>query len=286
MVGKKQSEKGDPPLIQKKEQKPESNCQTEKDVSHGLVVKKKAAGQGKPLGEKTELHCEAKKVEGTHKRDLSEIKSKPCHGDELRKPSASHQEKPIGESHHVQKESEPVREKETKPLPQVAPSQKPMNKPPGAGHLSKEQPKSWEARETKAKDAPSTQATQKRLQGHCPAQAEARPVPAPKAPAPQSAPQAAGPSLGARQESDTSSSDSEEDVIFVSSQPGYPSLSDRTSDSRKKENLQFPGHTGQRKMSPASGAPKKVEPSDPAAQRAYLTTQLKQKKVSAACALS
>ncbi|XP_036128564.1 transcription termination factor 2 [Molossus molossus] len=280
MTDKKQREKIDPLLGQKKEQNPESNCWMEKDLSSGLVVKEKLAGQEKPRGEKTELRCEAKETEERHKRNPFEIQSKQCHGNELRKPSTSPQEKPNAGS-HVQKESEPQREKKTKPLPQIVHSQNPMNKPLEAEHLSKEQPKSWEARETKAKDDPSTQTTQKRLpQGHVQAQSEPRRAPAPKGPAAQSVPPAAGPSLRERREVDTSSDDSEEDdVVFVSSRPGNCSVLDVISDSQKKENLPFPGQTGQRKVSPASGVSKKVvEPSDPAAQRAYLTTQLKQKK--------
>ncbi|XP_036199838.1 transcription termination factor 2 isoform X3 [Myotis myotis] len=277
MADKKQREKEDPLLDQKKKQKPESNCWVEKDLSSGQVVKEKSAGQEKPRGERAELRCEAKGIEGTHKRNLPEMKSKQCQGNELRKPSAA-QENLNGESHYVQKESEPLREKKTRPLPQTVRSQNPISKPLEAGHPSKEQPKIREARETKAKDDPSTQATQKGLlQGPFQAQAEAHPAPAPKGPATQPAPPAAGPSLGERREADTSSGE-EDDVVFVCSQPRIPSFLDTTSDSQKKENLPFPGQTVQRKISPASSVSRKVEPSDPASQRAHLTTQLKQKK--------
>ncbi|EPQ03772.1 Transcription termination factor 2 [Myotis brandtii] len=278
MADKKQREKEDPLLDQKKEQKPKSNCWVEKDLSSGRVVKEKSAGQEKPRGEKAELRCEAKGIEGTHKRNLPEMKSKQCHGNELRKPSAAPQENLNGESHYVQKESESLRERKTRPLPQTVRSPNPISKPLEAGHPSKEQPKIREARETKAEDDPSTQTTQKGLlQGPFQAQAEAHPAPAPKGPATQPAPQAAGPSLGERREADTSSGE-EDDVIFVCSQPRIPSFLDTTSDSQKKENLPFPGQTVQRKISPASGVSRKVEPSDPASQRAHLTTQLKQKK--------
>ncbi|XP_070253388.1 transcription termination factor 2-like isoform X2 [Myotis yumanensis] len=92
MADKKQREKEDPLLDQKKEQKPESNCWVEKDLSSGRVVKEKSADQEKPRGKKAELRCEAKGIEGTHKRNLPEMKSKQCHGNELRKPSAAPQE--------------------------------------------------------------------------------------------------------------------------------------------------------------------------------------------------
>nr|XP_036308590.1 transcription termination factor 2 isoform X1 [Pipistrellus kuhlii]KAF6305055.1 transcription termination factor 2 [Pipistrellus kuhlii] len=277
MAGKKQREKEDPLLDQKKEQKPESNCWVEKDLSSGQVVKEKSASQEKPRGEKAELQRETKGIAGMHKRYLPEMKSKQCHGNELRKPPAAPQENLNGES-HVQKEPEPLREKKTRPLPETVHSQNPINKPPEAGHLSKEQPKSREATDTKAKDDPGTQATrERRLQGPFQAQAEAHPESAPEGPAVQPAAPAAGPSLGERREADASSGE-EDDVVFVCSQPRIPSFSDRTSDSQKKESLQRPGQTVPRKMSPASGVSRKVEPSDPASQRASLATQLKQKK--------
>ncbi|XP_059784751.1 transcription termination factor 2 isoform X1 [Balaenoptera ricei] len=279
-AGRKQREKGDPLLDQKKEQKPESKCWTEKDLSSGLAVKKKqSAVQETRRGEKTEFHSAAKEVEGMHKRNLSEMKSKQVRGSELRGPSAS-QEKSNGESHSVQKESEPPREKDTKTLPRIVHSQHPISQPLKGGHLSKEHPKSWEARETKAKNDPSTQTCHKSLlQGHLQAQLEARDTPAPKGPAAQPAPPAAGHPQGERRDADTRGGDSEEDdVVFVSSKPGSPLLFDLTLDSQKKENLKCPGQSVQRKIPPDSGVSKKGESSDPAAQRVYLTTQLKQKK--------
>nr|XP_036308596.1 transcription termination factor 2 isoform X6 [Pipistrellus kuhlii] len=92
MAGKKQREKEDPLLDQKKEQKPESNCWVEKDLSSGQVVKEKSASQEKPRGEKAELQRETKGIAGMHKRYLPEMKSKQCHGNELRKPPAAPQE--------------------------------------------------------------------------------------------------------------------------------------------------------------------------------------------------
>ena len=253
----------------------------EKDLSSGLAVKKKqSAVQETRRGEKTEFHSAAKEVEGMHKRNLSEMKSKQVRGSELRGPSAS-QEKSNGESHSVQKESEPPREKETETLPRIVHSQHPISQPLKGGHLSKEHPKNWEARETKAKNDPSTQTRHKSLlQGHLQAQLEARDTPAPKGPAAQPAPPAAGHPQGERRDADTSGGDSEEgDVVFVSSKPGSPLLFDLTLDSQKKENLKCPGQSVQRKIPPDSGVSKKGESSDPAAQHVYLTTQLKQKKV-------
>ncbi|XP_024620555.1 transcription termination factor 2 isoform X3 [Neophocaena asiaeorientalis asiaeorientalis] len=275
---KKQREKRDPLLDQKKEQKPESKCWMEKDLSSGLVVKEKqSAVQETQRGEKTEFHSAAKEVEGVHKRNLSETKSKQVRGNELREPSAS-QERSNGERHSLQKESEPPREKETQPLPRIVHSQHPISQSLKGGHLSKEHPKSWEARETKAKNDTSTQTLHKiLLQGHLQAQPETRGTPAPKGPAAQPAPLAAGHPQGEMRDADTSSGDGEEDdVVFVSSKPGSPLLFDLTLDSQK--NLQFPGQSVQRKISPDSGVSKKGESSDPEAQRVYLTTQLKQKK--------
>ncbi|KAM9242890.1 transcription termination factor 2 [Dugong dugon] len=280
MVDKKQREKGDQIFNQKKEQKSESKCWMEKALSSGMVVKKKqSAVQEKKQGERREFQREAKETEGSYKRNVSEVKPKQCPGNELRKPSASSQEKSNGESGDVQNESEPLREKETKLLPLNVHSQNSVSKPQKGGHLSRDHPKNWEARETKAKDDSSTQTVQKRLpHGNFQTQLETPDVSAPQGPAAQSAPAAAGLSWGEGRKADTSSDGSEEeDVIFVSFKPGNPQL-DLTLDSQKKENLKLPHQSEQRKVSPISGVSKKVEPSDPAAQRVYLTTQLKQKK--------
>ncbi|XP_012518520.1 PREDICTED: transcription termination factor 2 [Propithecus coquereli] len=280
MVDKKQREKGDQLSDQEKEHNPDSNCQMGKELSSGPAIKKKQSiVPEKKQEERAEFRCEAKKTEGTHKRDFSEIKSTQRHGNKLRS-STSPQEKSNGKSQDVQGESKPLREKETQLLPQKVHSQNPISKPQKGGPLSQEHLKNWEAEETKAKAAPGTQTIQKRpAQGHFQAQLETRGVPAPKGPAARPAPAAPGLSLGERREVATSSSDSEEDdVIFVSSHPGSPLLFDSILESNKKENLQFPEQSMQRKISPTSGVSKKVEPSDPAARRVYLTTQLKQKK--------
>ncbi|XP_014635367.1 PREDICTED: transcription termination factor 2 [Ceratotherium simum simum] len=281
MADKKQGKKKDLLLDQKKEPKPESDCWMEKDLASGPVVKEKQATvQEKQQGEKTEFQGEAKEIEETHKRNLCEMKSTQCQDNELRKLSVSPHEKSDSESHYVQNESEPLREQETKPVPQIVHSQNPISKPQEGEQLSKQHPKSWKARGTKAKDCPSMQAIQKGpFQGHFQVQVETRDRPAPRGPAAQSAPQAAGRSLGERRGADISSGDSEEDdVVFVSSEPGSPLLFDLTPDSQKKEDFKFSGQSVRRKVSPALGVSKKVEPSDPAAQRVYLTTQLKQKK--------
>ncbi|XP_019517015.1 PREDICTED: transcription termination factor 2 isoform X1 [Hipposideros armiger] len=273
----KQREKGDPPLDQKKEKRTEANCWKEQELSSGLGVKKKqSAAQEKQQGQKAELQWEAKEAEGTHKRNLFEMKSRQRHGDELRKPPASPQEKSNGKSYSVPKEPEPLRVQETRTLPQNVHSQNPKSKPQQGEQLSKEHPQGWEAGETKAKDNPSMRSTQKRLPGHFQVPSETRGVPVPKASATQPAPLAAGHSLGKRRETDASSSDSEDDD-FVSCQPGSPLLFDSSPDSQK-DNHKFPSQSVQRKMSPASGVSKRIEPSDPAAQRTHLTTQLKQKK--------
>lgn len=252
----------------------------EKDLSSGLVPKKKqSVVQEKKQEEGAEIQCEAE-TEGTHKRDFSEIKSQQCQGNELTRPSASSQEKSGGKSQDVQRESEPLREKVTQLLPQNVHSHNSISKPQKGGPLNKEYT-NWEAKETKAKDGPSIQATQKSLpQGHFQERPETHGVPAPGGPAAQAAPAAPGLSLGEGREAATSSDDEEEDdVVFVSSKPGSPLLFDSTLDLETKENLQFPDRSVQRKVSPASGVSKKVEPSDPVARRVYLTTQLKQKKV-------
>ncbi|XP_045402870.1 transcription termination factor 2 isoform X1 [Lemur catta] len=280
MADKKQKDKGSQLSDHKKEQNLDSNCQMGKELSSGLVIKKKQSVVPEKLQkERAEFRCETKETEGPHKRDFSEIKSKQRHGNELRS-SVAPQEKSNSKSQDVQRESKPLREKETQLLPQKIHSQNPISEPQKEGPLSKEHLKNWEAEETKAKANPGTQTIQKRPgEGHFQAQLETRGVPAPKGPVAQPAPAAPGLSLGERREAATSSSDSEEDdVIFVSSNPGSPLLFDSTLDSKKKENLQFPDQSMQRKVSPTSGVSKKVEPSDPAARRVYLTTQLKQKK--------
>ncbi|XP_015450956.1 transcription termination factor 2 isoform X2 [Pteropus alecto] len=264
MADKKQREKGDSLLDQKKEKKPGSKCWVEGGLSGPVEKDRQPAVLQKQRGENTELQREAKETEGTHSTGDREIQSERCQEKELRKPSASLQAKSNGKS-DVQDESEPLREKEATPLPQTVHSQNPISQPWEGEHLSK--------------DSPGTRATQKRLlQGRCHVQPEAHDVSALTGSATQAAPPAAGRPLGERREADTSSCDSEEDeVVFVSCQPGSPLLFDTSPDS-EKENHKFPSQSVQRTVPPDSGVSGKVEPSDPAAQRVYLTTQLKQKK--------
>ena len=230
-----------------------------------------------------------------HKRNLLEMKSKQVCGNVLREPSAF-QGKSDSESHSVQKESEPLTEEETKPLPQIVHSQHSISQPLKEEHLNKEHRKSWEARETKTGNDPSTQTLQKSLlQGHFQAQSETRDMPAPKEPAAQPAPLATGRPAGEGQDADRSRGDSEDDdvtsggdsedddVVFVSSKPRSPLLSDLPPDTQEKKNLKLPGQSVQSKVSSASGVSKKGEPSHPTAQRVFLTTQLKQKKVTTTC---
>ncbi|KAJ1063636.1 hypothetical protein K5549_000133 [Capra hircus] len=277
---KKQREKGDPRLDQKKEQKPESKCWAEKELSSGLGAKKKQpAVQDRQQGEKIAFQCEAKEIEGMHERNLLDMKAKQVCGNGLRGPSAF-QGKSDSESHSVQKESEPPTEKETKPLPQIVHSQHSISQPVKGEHLTKEHPESWEARETKTGNDPSTQTLQKSLlQGHFQAQSGTWDMPAPEEPAAQPAPLAAGSPAGERREADTGSGGSEDDdVVFVSSKPGSPLLFDLPPDTQGKKDLKLPGQSVQRKVSSASSVSKKGEPSDPTAQRVFLTTQLRQKK--------
>lgn len=236
------------------------------------------------MHERNLLDMKPKQVEGMHKRHLLEMKAKQVCGNGLRGPSAF-QGKSDSESHSVQKESEPPTEKETKPLPQIVHSQHSISQPVKGEHLTKEHPESWEARETKTGNDPSTQTLQKSLlQGHFQAQSGTWDMPAPEEPAAQPAPLAAGSPAGERREADTGSGGSEDDdVVFVSSKPGSPLLFDLPPDTQEKKDLKLPGQSVQRKVSSASSVSKKGEPSDPTAQRVFLTTQLRQKKVTAIC---
>uniref|UniRef100_A0A8D2CKK0 Transcription termination factor 2 n=1 Tax=Sciurus vulgaris TaxID=55149 RepID=A0A8D2CKK0_SCIVU len=252
MAGKKSREKGDQPL----DQKPESNCWMEKELSSGLVIKKKQSEvQEKQQEQRTE--------------ETKGITSRQHLGNELRGPSASPQ-KSDGESKDVQNKSESSREKETQLLPHKFHGQNPVSQPQKGEALSKGHIKNLEAKEAKAKDGSGMQTFQKRLpKGHFQAPSETQ-GPAPKG---QAAP---GLSLGEGRHAAFSSGESEEDD--VSCTPGSPLLFDLTMNSQKTENLQLPVQSMQRKISAASNVSKKEESSDSAAQRVYLTTQLKQKK--------
>nr|XP_040145019.1 transcription termination factor 2 [Ictidomys tridecemlineatus] len=253
MAAKKSREKGDQSMYQK----PDSNCSMEKEFSSSLVIKKKQSGiQEEEQEETTE--------------ETKGITSRQHPGNGPRGPSVSPQEKSDGESKNIQNKSESPREKETQFLPQKIHGQNQVSQPQKGDHLGKEHLKNLEAKEAKAKDGPSTQTFQKRLpQEHFQAPSGTQ-GPAPKG---QAAP---GLSLGEGCPAASSSSESEEDD--VSCIPGSPLLFDSTMDSPKSENLQLPVQSVQRKTSASLNVSKKKEPSDPAAQRVYLTTQLKQKK--------
>ncbi|KAF0886606.1 TTF2 factor, partial [Crocuta crocuta] len=266
MADQNPEEKGDVLLDQKKERRPESNCWMKKDVSSGLEVKKKPpAVQEKHQGEKMQFQREVKEKEEAHRRNLCDVKPKQGHGDALRKPSGSLQEKSNVESHHVQRESEPLRQQETKPLSGLTHSLNATSKPQKGERLSEEHSSGREAGETKAGGAPNTQTARR---------PEPRDAPAPGGPCARWAP-AAGRSLRAGPDADSSHGD-RGGGHTVSPKPSL--LFDLTLDSQKENHLLPPGQSGQRNPSPAPGVSKKVEPSDPAAQRGYLTTQLKQKK--------
>ncbi|XP_006899638.1 PREDICTED: transcription termination factor 2 [Elephantulus edwardii] len=272
MAEKQQREKGDQLLDGKKEQKPET--------SSTVVKKNQSSVPEKKHGEKTEFRGRTVETEDTQRRNLSEIRPRHCLSDGLRKPTAASQDKSNGESHSIIIEPESRKGKETRLLSENVHTQNPISKLQKEGHISKEHSKTCEAGSTKVKDDSRMQTIHKKLsdgnvQGH-----SGRPeVPAASQATAQPAAPAAGLSWGEGQEADTSSSSDseEEDVIFVSSEPGnlLPSL---TLVPQKKENLKLFSQNEHRKIPPVSGVCKKAESSDPAGQRVYLTTQLKQKK--------
>ncbi|XP_029803887.1 transcription termination factor 2 isoform X1 [Suricata suricatta] len=263
---KNQEEKGDVLLDQKKERKPESSCWMKKDLSSGLEVKKNPpAVQEKHQGEKVEFQREAKN-EAAHGASLSDAKPRQGRGDGLRKPCGSFQERSDVEGHHLQNEPEAPREKETKALPGLTHGQNAGSKPQKGERVGKEHPGGREAGEAKAGGARSM---------HTARHSEPRDVSAPEGPCAWRAPAAAGHSPGAGPEVDSSHGDCVGGPS-VSSKP--PLLFDLTLDSQEESHLLPPGRSVQRNPSPTLGVSKKVEPSDPVAQRVYLTTQLKQKK--------
>ncbi|XP_005389109.1 PREDICTED: transcription termination factor 2 [Chinchilla lanigera] len=260
---RKPREKGDQLLDQKKVQKPDSNCQMEKGLSCSLVIKKKQPGvQENEQGERIEAQCGEEEPEGNA--------SEQRNGNELRAASVSPQEKSDGEFQDVQNKSDLLRGKKAQLLPRTVHCQNPVNQPQKEGHLSKAHLKNCKAKESEAKDGPTTQNFQKRLpREHCQAQVEAH---GPD----QKGPVAPGLSLG---EAASSSDDSEEDdVALASGRPESPLLFASTMDKEKKDNLPLPDQSAQRKIPIATSISSKVEPSSSAAQHVYLTTQLRQKK--------
>ncbi|XP_003793870.1 transcription termination factor 2 [Otolemur garnettii] len=278
MADKKQRESGDQLFSQKKEQNPGSNSRLGKELSSGLAIKKKQSVVAeKKQEERAEFQREGREADNTHKGNFPDVKSRHCHGSQL-KSSASAREKSNGKSQDALRQPEPLGGKKTQLLPQSVHSQDPVGKPQKGGHLSKEQLKNREAKGTKVGTDTGSQTIPP--QGHPGTQPEPRGVPACEAAAAEAAPAAPELYLGERRDAATSSSDSEDDdVVLVSSTPGSPLLFDSPVDSqKKKKNLPLPEQSVQKKIPPVSGVSRKAEPSDPAAQRAYLTTQLKQKK--------
>uniref|UniRef100_A0A8C2VUB8 Transcription termination factor 2 n=2 Tax=Chinchilla lanigera TaxID=34839 RepID=A0A8C2VUB8_CHILA len=235
----------------------------EKGLSCSLVIKKKQPGvQENEQGERIEAQCGEEEPEGNA--------SEQRNGNELRAASVSPQEKSDGEFQDVQNKSDLLRGKKAQLLPRTVHCQNPVNQPQKEGHLSKAHLKNCKAKESEAKDGPTTQNFQKRLpREHCQAQVEAH---GPD----QKGPVAPGLSLG---EAASSSDDSEEDdVALASGRPESPLLFASTMDKEKKDNLPLPDQSAQRKIPIATSISSKVEPSSSAAQHVYLTTQLRQKK--------
>ncbi|XP_045139666.1 transcription termination factor 2 isoform X2 [Echinops telfairi] len=281
--GGAQREKEDAKLARKQEQKPGSKGSMESAPSAGPGLKKDpSAVPEKQHEERAEFPCEAKESEDPHQRDPAAVRPPRCLGNGPREPPASSQEKSNGPSDDAPTEAEAWRQKETRRWPVNGRSQNPIHKPQKGGHLSKEQPKPGEATETKAKEDSKTQTAPKRPPDER-SWAPRKPTAVPAAPGPAArsvpaAAAAAGLSVREGGKADTSSDDSQEqEVVFVSSKPGKP-LRDLTLDSRKKDSLKLPRQTEQRNISPNSGVSHQAEPSDPAAQRVYLTTQLRQKQ--------
>ncbi|XP_059121946.1 transcription termination factor 2 [Peromyscus eremicus] len=231
-------------LLDQKAQKSKSDCRMEKDPSPDLVTETQSRGDGKEQGSKTKFQAQTKKTEG--------LASKQGHGDAPRGTSVVPQMSE-SESRDVPNKPEPPREKETQLLPQNVPGQNPESKAQKEGHLSREQLRSGEAQGRTGTDAPSAQASQEGAPGLC---------------------------LREARHAASSSEDSEdsEDDEGVSSRPGSPLLFDSTVDFQKKGNLQLCDQRVQRQPPAAVGVSKKGESCDPAAQRANLTAQLRQKK--------
>ncbi|XP_038957991.1 transcription termination factor 2 isoform X1 [Rattus norvegicus] len=242
-------------LDQKKEQKPKSKCRMEKDPSSDLVVTRQSGGDGEEQEEKTKFRPKTKETE--------EMTSKQGHGEVLQGTSKVPQISE-SESQEIPNKPEALSEKETHLLLQSIPGQNPESKVQKEGHLIREQLKNGD--KTGA-DAHSAQASQTGLsQGSLQGPSKTwRPTPKARV--------APGVCSGSVHHATSSSDDSEDD-----GRPGSPLLFDLTIDSQKKGSLQHSDQSVQRQTAAASGVSKKGESSDLAAQRANLTTQLKQKK--------
>ncbi|KAM7318191.1 hypothetical protein ACRRTK_022928 [Alexandromys fortis] len=231
---KKLTENEDQPCDQKKEQKPKSNCSVGKVPSPDLVTERQSGGVRKEQEEKAKLQSQTKKTEG--------MASKQGHGDALQQTCVVPQMS-ASESRDVPDMPEPLRGKETQPLPQQSKAQK-------EGHFSREQFRNGEAQSRTGTDTSRAQASREGAPGLC---------------------------LGKVRYAVSSSDDSEEED-GVPSRPESPLLFDLPVDSQKRGNLYLSDQCVQRQIPAASGVSKKGESSDPAAQRANLITQLRQKK--------
>lgn len=245
-------------LDQKKEQKPKSKCRTEKDPSSDLAVTRQSGGDGEEQEEKTKFRPKTKETE--------EMASKQDHGEVLQGTSKVPQMSE-SESQEVPNKAEALSEKETHLLLQSIPGQNPESKVQKEGHLIREQLKNGDKTDAHSAQASQTGLSQGPLRG--PSKTWRSTPKARVAP---------GLCSGSVHHATSSSDDSEDDG--VSSRPGSPLLFDLTIDSQKKGSLQHSDQSVQRQTAAASGVSKKGESSDLAAQRANLTTQLKQKKVS------
>lgn len=240
---KKLTENEDQPWDQKKEQKPKSNCSVGKVPSPDLVTERQSGGVRKEQEEKAKLQSQTKKTEG--------MASKQGHGDALQQTCVVPQMS-ASESRDVPDMPEPLRGKETQPLPQNVPGQNLKSKAQKEGRFSREQFRNGEAQSRTGTDAPRAQASREGAPGLCSGKVRCA----------------------------VSSSDDSEEEDGVSSRPESPLLFDLPVDSQKRGNLYLSDQCVQRQIPAASGVSKKGESSDPAAQRANLITQLRQKKVS------
>nr|XP_044994311.1 transcription termination factor 2 isoform X2 [Jaculus jaculus] len=265
IADKKSRENRDQLLDQKKEQRAESKFRVDKDPSCDPVTEKSHLGvEEKQQGTKAEFQCDAQRTE--------DIASEQCHGSELRGAHVSPQMSD-GEKQDVQNKPEPLREQSAQPLPPDVHGHNPVSQLCEERRLGKECLKNWKAKETKVKGGPCAQAFQKELlQGHIQAPSTTKTcAPAPKGLA------APGLSWGEGRLAASSSDDSEGEDS-TSCKPRSPLLSDFTLDSWRKENLHVPHHCLQKQIPAVLGVSKKIESSDPAAQRVLLSTQLKHKK--------
>ncbi|XP_005076574.1 transcription termination factor 2 [Mesocricetus auratus] len=188
--------------------------------------------------------AEGKEQENTNFQPQTETEgmaSKQGHGDTLRGTPVVPQMSESGSRDDPNK-AEPRREKETQLLPQNVPGQNLESKAQKEQHVSREQ--------LKNREAPGAQASQEGAPRLC---------------------------LGEIRHAAFSSDGSEEDD-GVSSRPESPLLFDLTVDSQKRGDLHLSDQCMQSKIPAASSVSKKGESPDSAAQRANLTTQLRQKK--------